>query len=471
MYDNVPKKVTPQVSNFEFVDTTTFYGHNIMKVNISPGSELPCDVIKKDIIDTMEDYAKSVLILFAPFRKKEDIVVGTSYLLALRQIYPTMEVEQRTFLDKFMQNVQDIRNASKLPKHSDELKKTTCCYESVNSKKRKHDEMEEEDEGALLDEEFLTTMYGFDLEEEQGEDMEGRGSGRSKESHAEVSLMSLRTKGNNRLGFISKDISKTDGQSEIHKISIEAEPTRGNRKKTNVGNASEPFADSNLLFMLIGRQVSRKTVVEGKEVLSIEATGTAESISRWGVEKEFDEDQQRAFESMIASFVLTFHQDIEHNDSVLPRESATSIRQTRLRLARLCHKTKQLVLFLDGPGGSGKSTVIKEVLRYGSQFCKNIQYPFNEMTILVTATSGVAATLINGDTIHRSCFLNRTTSLKEEQIEAFRQVRLIIVDEISMAAEGLLVKLESTLRQLRQSTKMNILTEVLILYFAETFVS
>ena len=174
---------------------------------------------------------------------------------------------------------------------------------------------------------------------------------------------------------------------------------------------------------------------------------------------------------MIASFVLTFHQDIEHNDSVLPRESATSIRQTRLRLARLCHKTKQLVLFLDGPGGSGKSTVIKEVLRYGSQFCKNIQYPFNEMTILVTATSGVAATLINGDTIHRSCFLNRTTSLKEEQIEAFRQVRLIIVDEISMAAEGLLVKLESTLRQLRQSTKMNILTEVLILYFAETFVS
>jgi hypothetical protein len=50
-----------------------------MKVNISPGLELPCDVIRKDIIDTMEDYAKSVLIvLFAPFRKKEDIVIGTS---------------------------------------------------------------------------------------------------------------------------------------------------------------------------------------------------------------------------------------------------------------------------------------------------------------------------------------------------------------------------------------------------------
>jgi hypothetical protein len=73
------------------------------------------------------------------------------------------------------------------------------------------------------------------------------------------------------------------------------------------------------------------------------------------------------------------------------------------------------------------------------------------MTVLVTATSGAAATLVDGDTIHRSCFLNRATSLKEEQIEAFRQVRLIIVDKMSMAAEGSLVNLESTLRQLQQS--------------------
>jgi hypothetical protein len=65
------KKVKPQVSNFEFVDATTFCGHDIMKVSISPGLKLPCDVIKKDIVDTMEDHAKSVLMLFAQFRKKE----------------------------------------------------------------------------------------------------------------------------------------------------------------------------------------------------------------------------------------------------------------------------------------------------------------------------------------------------------------------------------------------------------------
>jgi hypothetical protein len=346
-------------------DNWGFCGHDVMKVSVSPGLKLPCDVVRKDIIDTMEDCAKSALTLFAPFREKEDVVIGTSHLLASRQMHPTVEAEQRAFLDKFMQNVQDMRNASKLPKHSDELKKTTCFHESVNSKKRKHDEMEE-DEGALLDEELLTAMCGFDLEEEQGEDTEGRGSGRSKRSHAEVSLMGLRTKGNKRSGFISKDTSKTDGESKHHKMSIEAEPTSGNRKKTNAGNASEPFADSNSLFMLIGRQVSRKTAAEGKEVVSTEATGTAESTHRWGAEKEFDEDQQRAFENMIASFALTFHQDAEHDDPALPRESATSTRQTKLRLERPCHKTKQLAFFLDGPGGSGRSTAIKEVLRHTS---------------------------------------------------------------------------------------------------------
>ncbi len=73
------------------------------------------------------------------------------------------------------------------------------------------------------------------------------------------------------------------------------------------------------------------------------------------------------------------------------------------------------------------------------------------MTILVTATSGVAATLINGETIHRACHLNRKKPLTEEQCDAFKRVRLIVVDEISMASENLLVSLERTLRDLRQS--------------------
>jgi hypothetical protein len=84
-------------------------------------------------------------------------------------------------------------------------------------------------------------------------------------------------------------------------------------------------------------------------------------------------------------------------------------------------------------------------------FCKNVQYPFNKMTILVAATSGVAAMLVNGETVHRACHLNTKKALTEEQHDAFKQARLMMLDEMSMASENLLVSLEITLRDPRQN--------------------
>ena len=54
-------------------------------------------------------------------------------------------------------------------------------------------------------------------------------------------------------------------------------------------------------------------------------------------------------------------------------------------------------------------------------------------TILVTAASGVAATLINGDTLHKSCFLNNKEL--NDKVDEFKQVRMIIVDEVSLLSQ------------------------------------
>jgi hypothetical protein len=158
---------------------------------------------------------------------------------------------------------------------------------------------------------------------------------------------------------------------------------------------------------------------------------------------------------MVASFILTFYDDIQNNClDTSPLEAVNtgrSLRHTKVELQALCHKKEQLVMFLDGPGGSGKSFIIKEVLDYAKNFCQKITFPFTEMTILVTATSGVAATLINGETVHRAVYLNRKKlSVTIENIEAYKRVRLIVVDEISMLPVPLLITLESTLRQLSQ---------------------
>jgi hypothetical protein len=68
--------------------------------------------------------------------------------------------------------------------------------------------------------------------------------------------------------------------------------------------------------------------------------------------------------------------------------------------------------------------------------------PFTNRTIIVTATSGVAATLINGETIHHSaCYINRRSLSSDSDDfevcrEAFRSRCLLIIDEIVFAKEN-----------------------------------
>ena len=63
-------------------------------------------------------------------------------------------------------------------------------------------------------------------------------------------------------------------------------------------------------------------------------------------------------------------------------------------------------MFVTGPGGSGKSRVIKLVLKYAQDFCALLGVAFTSRTILVTVYSGVAATYINGETMHMGVHLN-----------------------------------------------------------------
>ena len=69
---------------------------------------------------------------------------------------------------------------------------------------------------------------------------------------------------------------------------------------------------------------------------------------------------------------------------------------------------------------------------------------FQKKTILVTAASGVAATLINGDTLHKSCFLNNKEL--NDKVDEFKQVRMIIVDEVSLLSQQTIKLLDNNLR-------------------------
>ena len=75
------------------------------------------------------------------------------------------------------------------------------------------------------------------------------------------------------------------------------------------------------------------------------------------------------------------------------------------QLSELSNNTEQLICCLHGPAGSGKSTVIEQVLLYAQEYCSYLpNVMFCHKTIVVTAITGVTATLISGETMHGALF-------------------------------------------------------------------
>ena len=178
----------------------------------------------------------------------------------------------------------------------------------------------------------------------------------------------------------------------------------------------------------------------------VEANATVESILSWAEAAGLDPLQKRAFECIVASFLLSFCDEAQVVD--FENGSVELLDRSRFRTMKLnLNKLKgsagiQLVCLMHGPGGSGKTTVVNLVMAYSREFCELIGHPFTDRTIVVTAMSGVAATLLHGETLHMATWLNRDRRTVEKELaDEWQDTRMLIIDEISFANEDDLVKI------------------------------
>ena len=121
------------------------------------------------------------------------------------------------------------------------------------------------------------------------------------------------------------------------------------------------------------------------------------------------------------------------------------------QLSELSNNTEQLICCLHGPAGSGKSTVIELVLLYAQEYSlylPNVMFCHN--TIVVTAMSGVTATLICRETMHGALFLNQKCEIEPEQIELWADTCLLIIDEISFVSKSDFQMIHKQLGKLKQ---------------------
>ena len=95
--------------------------------------------------------------------------------------------------------------------------------------------------------------------------------------------------------------------------------------------------------------------------------------------------------------------------------------------------------------------MIELVLLYAQEYClylPNVMFCCN--TIVVTAMTGVAATLICGETMHGALFLNQKCEIEPEQIELWADTCLLIIEETSFASTSNFKMMHKQLGKLKQ---------------------
>jgi len=110
-------------------------------------------------------------------------------------------------------------------------------------------------------------------------------------------------------------------------------------------------------------------------------------------------------------------------------------------------------LFLTGSAGTGKSYTLKTIIKYLES--KNITYG-------LTALTGCAAVLINGQTIHSYLYLGISRDLNaifnnilkfKKKLMELKKLQVLIIDEISMMDDGLFEIIHNLLMMIKNNDK------------------
>ena len=189
-----------------------------------------------------------------------------------------------------------------------------------------------------------------------------------------------------------------------------------------------------------------------------------------------DFKQSVAFEIMASSFILNSLQKYNITQESIEEyfnENETQKHECIKSLSQL-KKTvdkkggvENLVMFLSGMGGTGKSEVIKAFVFFVENICGFFGWNHDSDTVKITALTGTAACQIpNGKTLHSQACLNMK-KIRQTSIDSWKSTKILIIDEVSFMDEDTIQKLDKNLRLLKESDVL--FGGVLIVFVADFF--
>ena len=98
----------------------------------------------------------------------------------------------------------------------------------------------------------------------------------------------------------------------------------------------------------------------------------------------------------------------------------------------------QLLMFLMGPAGLGKSTAMKVAQQFCYEFCIAVGVMWSDKTFIFTTYTGSAASLFGGVTISKAAFFNHRKQLSVNDRNEWQDVRIVMIDEVSFMSDTIL---------------------------------
>ena len=275
----------------------------------------------------------------------------------------------------------------------------------------------------------------------------------------DLSLTGIREQSKNNSGFDLLDQTQVPYQRGNSSVLIEEESQVVAEKPNKTGKQFARKRSRTKMDNVIKLQLqsdTRRKIATASNGEKIVADGSRASIREWGISEGFDMLQQQTFEVITSTFVLTYIREAQKEGErpILPpgAQQPASQRRAIIELKEMGAK-EQLIMFMTGPGGCGKSKIIHAVQDYAACFCKQLHMNYDNRTVVVTATTGVAATAIFGETTHSAFGLARK-EIDVEEIKKWVDVRLAFVDEVSMLSQHLLKPLDENCRTLREQRRV-----------------
>ncbi len=121
-------------------------------------------------------------------------------------------------------------------------------------------------------------------------------------------------------------------------------------------------------------------------------------------------------------------------------------------------KPEPPLLLVHGGAGSGKSKLINDIAQWAEFFLRTTDNHPGQPCVLKVAPTGKAASVIQGLTLHSAFnfnfgneFRSLSDKLKEQLRTDLSQLKILIIDEISMVKADLLYQVDSRLQEIKQS--------------------